>query len=68
MDDRTLAGQLGSLPEGVAALPQAHQQDLADALREARRRQGRALAQAGNDALRFIPALLRPAVRRAMGL
>ncbi|GAA4660346.1 hypothetical protein [Amycolatopsis dongchuanensis] len=68
MDDRTLAAQLGSLPEGVAALPEAHQEDLAEALRAARRRQARALAKAGDEALRFVPALLRPAVRKAMGL
>ncbi|WP_236795288.1 hypothetical protein [Amycolatopsis sp. GM8] len=68
MNDRTLAAQLGSLPEGIAALPEEDQQDLSDALHEARRRQARALAKAGNEALRFIPALLRPAVRRAMGL
>ncbi|MTD57187.1 hypothetical protein [Amycolatopsis pithecellobii] len=68
MNDRSLAAQLGPLPEGVAALPEEHQQDLADALREARQRQGRALAKAGNEALRFIPALVRPAIRRAMGL
>lgn len=68
MTDRTLAAQLGSLPTGVAALPEHEQQDLADALREARHRQGRTLAKAGEEALRFIPALLRPAVRRAMGL
>ncbi|SFJ84570.1 hypothetical protein [Amycolatopsis sacchari] len=68
MDDRTLAAQLGSLPEGVAALPEAQQEDLAEALRAARRRQARALAKAGDEALRFVPALLRPAVRKAMGL
>ena len=63
-----LAGQLGDLPESVAALPAEHQQDLADALREARRKQGAALAKAGDDALRHVPALLRPAVRKAVGL
>lgn len=68
MNDRTLAAQLGGLPEGVAALPVEHQQDLADALTEARRRQGRALAKAGDEALRYVPALLRPAIRKAVGL
>jgi hypothetical protein len=64
----TLAGLLGSLPEGIEALPEEHKQDLADALRAARRRQAAALAKGGNEALRYIPAMLRPAVRKAMGL
>ena len=68
MSDRSLAGQLGRLPDAIDALPEAHKQDLADALDEARRRQGAALAKAGNDALRYVPALLRPAVRKAVGL
>ncbi|GAA3851193.1 hypothetical protein GCM10022380_81510 [Amycolatopsis tucumanensis] len=69
MAERTLAEQLGAEPPaGVAALDPAHQQDLADAVRSARRRQAAALAKAGNDALKFVPALLRPAVRKAVGL
>lgn len=69
MAERTLAEQLGAAPPaGVAALDPAHQQDLADALRSARRRQAQALAEAGNDALRFVPAVLRPAIRKAVGL
>jgi hypothetical protein len=68
MNDRTLAGQLGGLPEAVAALPDEYQQDLADALHEARRRQAIALAKAANESLRYVPALLRPAVRKAVGL
>ncbi|HVW43728.1 MAG TPA: hypothetical protein VHC18_20505 [Amycolatopsis sp.] len=68
MSDRSLAGQLGGLPESVEALPEQHKQDLADAVYEARRRQGAALAKAGDDALRHVPALLRPAVRKAVGL
>lgn len=68
MSDRSLAGQLGALPEGVDALPGEHKQDLADALYDARRRQGAALAKAGDEALRYVPALLRPAVRKAVGL
>jgi hypothetical protein len=68
MSDRTLAGQLGSLPEGIDALAEEDKQDLADALHAARRRQASALAKAGDDALRFVPALLRPAIRKAVGL
>lgn len=63
-----MAGQLGNLPEGIATLPEQQWQDLADALHDARRRQASALAKAGNDALRYVPALLRPAVRKAVGL
>ena len=68
MTDRTLADQLGGLPASVAALPETHQRDLADALHEARRRQATALSKAGEESLRFVPALLRPAIRRAVGL
>ncbi|KAA9165487.1 hypothetical protein FPZ12_005270 [Amycolatopsis acidicola] len=68
MSDRSLAGQLGTLPEGIEELPEEHRQDLADAVRDARRRQASALAKAGNDALRYVPALLRPAIRKAVGL
>lgn len=68
MSDRTLAGLLGSLPEGVEALPEEHKQNLAEALREAHRRQAAALSRVGDEAMRHIPSLLRPAVRKAMGL
>jgi hypothetical protein len=68
MSDRTLAGLLGSLPESIDALAEEHKQDLADALRAARRRQAAALAAGANEALRYVPAMLRPAVRKAMGL
>lgn len=66
MSDRTLAEQLGDLPASVAALPDANKQDLANALQEARRRQAAALSKAGEESLRFVPALLRPAIRRAV--
>jgi hypothetical protein len=68
MSDRTLAGMLGRLPESIEALAEEHKQDLADALRTARRRQSAALAKGGNAALQFIPAMVRPAVRKAVGL
>jgi hypothetical protein len=41
---------------------------LADALREARRRQSASLAAAGEEGLKYVPAFLRGAVRKAMGL
>ncbi len=66
---RTLADLLGDdLPAGIVALPEEHRQDLADALRDARRRQSAALAEAGEAGLRHVPALLRGAVRKAVGL
>ncbi|MEV4056115.1 hypothetical protein AB0J55_33320 [Amycolatopsis sp. NPDC049688] len=69
MAERTLADQLGGyLPEGIEALEQHEQQDLANALRDARRRQAKALAEAGEEGLRYVPALLRGAVRKAVGL
>lgn len=69
MAEPTLTEQLGAAPPtGVAALDPVHQRDLADALRSARRRQAAALAKAGDDALKFVPTLLRPAVRKAVGL
>ncbi|HKS46853.1 MAG TPA: hypothetical protein VJT49_17420 [Amycolatopsis sp.] len=68
MAERTLAEQLGSLPEGIEALAEEHKRNLADAVRDARRRQAAALAGAGDEALRFVPALLRPAIRKAVRL
>ncbi|MEV4148099.1 hypothetical protein AB0J40_30840 [Amycolatopsis sp. NPDC049691] len=69
MAERTLAEQLGgTLPGGIEALEEHERQDLADALRDARRRQAKALAEAGEEGLRYVPALLRGAVRKAVGL
>jgi hypothetical protein len=65
----TLTDQLGAPPpQGIARLPADRQQELADALRQARRRQASALASAGEESLKYVPALLRGAVRRAVGL
>ncbi|MEU4522338.1 MULTISPECIES: hypothetical protein [unclassified Amycolatopsis] len=69
MAERTLADQLGGyLPEGIEALEEHERQDLADALRDARRRQAKALAEAGEEGLRYVPSLLRGAVRKVVGL
>lgn len=66
---RTLGEQLGGdPPEGVRALPEDDQQALADLIGDARRAQGTALAKAGEDGLKYVPALLRGAVRKAVGL
>jgi hypothetical protein len=66
---RSLAEQLGgALPEGIEALQEHEKQDLADALREARRRQTAEIAVAGEEALKFVPGVLRGAIRKAVGL
>jgi hypothetical protein len=65
---RALEEQLGvSLPHGVGALADEELADLADAIRAARRRQAKALAEAGERALKRIPRLLRGPVRKAAG-
>ncbi|GLW94163.1 hypothetical protein [Actinokineospora globicatena] len=58
----------GPLPPAVMALPPADALDLADALRAARRRQARHLGEATEESLGQLPRLLRPLVRRAIGL
>jgi hypothetical protein len=68
MSERTLAEQVGRLPAGIEALAADHQRDLAHAVRDARHRQAAALARAGEESLRHVPALLRPAIRKAVGL
>lgn len=68
-DRHTLTGQLGRTPpDGIATLSTEHQQVLADALRDARRGQAAALATAGEESLKYVPAPLRRAVRKAVGL
>ena len=65
---RALEAQLGTrVPNGVARLPEAELQDLAEAIRAARRRQAAALAEAGERALSRIPRLLRGPVRKVAG-
>lgn len=68
MSERTLAEQLGSVPGGIDALAEEHKRDLGRAVHDARRRQSAALAKAGDESLRYVPALLRPAIRKAVGL
>lgn len=66
---KTLADRIsGDLPAGIAALSEQHQQLLADALVEARRRQGAELAAAADASLKYVPKLLRGPVRKAVGL
>ncbi|WP_020667861.1 hypothetical protein [Amycolatopsis nigrescens] len=66
---RTLADQLGGEPpEGIKALSEEERQHLSDTLRAARRRQAAALTTAGEEGLKYVPALLRGAVRKVVGL
>jgi len=63
-----LAGELGaSPPAAVAALSEAELEDLAGAVRDARRRQAAALARAGDEALGRLPRIVRGLVRRVIG-
>ena len=65
---RALKEQLGNrLPKGVTALADEELEDLAEAVRAARRRQAKALADAGERALNKIPRVLRGPVRKAAG-
>lgn len=53
-------------PAGLAALDDAALITLAAAVREAQEHQARELRDAGDRALRLVPALLRKPVRKAM--
>jgi hypothetical protein len=56
----------GKVPAGLRELENEHLEHLASAVHEAHRRQGQALAEAGERALGHIPRLLRGPVRRVM--
>jgi hypothetical protein len=58
----------GELPEGLAALDGEELRDLADALRDARKRQSEALADATREVLGYVPRLLRGPVRKVLGV
>ncbi|WP_028008772.1 hypothetical protein [Solimonas flava] len=55
-------------PDALAALDAASLQQLADALRDARRRQRAQMAAATDSALLHVPLLLRGAVRKILGI
>ncbi|HET9103622.1 MAG TPA: hypothetical protein VFN55_09735 [Solirubrobacteraceae bacterium] len=57
----------GSAPEGLRALADDDLDHLAAAILDARRRQGRALAEAGERSLSHIPRLLRGPIRKLVG-
>ena len=63
-----LRAQLGgSAPQALRELSGDELTDLSDAIRTARRRQTKALADAGERALGHIPRLLRGPVRKIVG-
>lgn len=65
---RALGSELGARPpRGLAGLDPEQLEDLAAAVREAKRRQAAELAAAGEHSLRFIPRLLRGPVRKVFG-
>jgi hypothetical protein len=57
----------GDVPPAVAKLSDTQLRDLADAIHEARRRQARAFAEAGERALDRVPRLLRGPIRKIAG-
>jgi hypothetical protein len=64
---QALKQQLGDTPPGsVATLAPEQIQDLAEAVRAARRRQATELAAAGDQAFRHIPRLLRGPIRKIL--
>ncbi|MFI6028755.1 hypothetical protein [Amycolatopsis magusensis] len=65
----SLAGQLGrALPAGIDALSEEEKALLGEVFGAARQRQSAELVRAVEDGLKYVPALLRGAVRRAVGL
>ncbi|TSE00277.1 hypothetical protein FOS14_07555 [Skermania sp. ID1734] len=64
-----LAAELGAAPPaGLADLPDAYAQRLADTLATARKSQAAELAAATTEALRHVPRPLRGTVRKVVGL
>jgi hypothetical protein len=57
----------GDVPEAVGRLGEAELRDLAHAIRDARHREGKALAAAGERALERVPRLLRGPIRKVVG-
>jgi len=63
-----LSAQLGGdVPDALRGLHDEQLQDLAKAVGDARRRNGAAIAAAGDRALGHIPKLLRGPIRRVVG-
>jgi hypothetical protein len=53
----------GDVPPGIAGLDSEHLQLLAQAVADAKRRQAAEIAAAGDQALKYVPRLLRIAIR-----
>jgi hypothetical protein len=65
---RALQAELRAVPPaGLASLSNEQLNDLAAAVRDARRRQAAELQAAGDQALRHIPKLLRGPIRKVVG-
>lgn len=60
-----LGAAAASLPD-LSAVPDPALHALVDAVRAAKQHQRQLLADAGDHALRMVPALLRPAVRKVL--
>jgi hypothetical protein len=56
----------GDVPPGLTALSESDLRDLADAIRDARHREGEALAASGERALHRVPRLLRGPIRKVV--
>jgi hypothetical protein len=57
----------GDVPPGLERLSEAELRDLAHAIRDARHREGEALAASGERALARVPRLLRGPIRKVVG-
>ncbi len=65
---QALEAQLqGPVPGALHDLDDRHLTDLAQAIRTARHRQAAELQEAGDQALKHIPRLLRVPIRKALG-
>jgi hypothetical protein len=56
----------GDVSDGLAELESEHLLLLAQAVADARRRQAADIAAAGDQALKYVPRLLRVAIRKVM--
>jgi hypothetical protein len=57
----------GDVPAGLTRLSEAELRDLTHAIRDARHREGEALAASGERALERVPRLLRGPIRKVVG-
>jgi hypothetical protein len=57
----------GDVPDGLAQLDSEHLHRLAQAVADAKRRQAAEIAAAGDQALKYVPRLLRVAIRKVTG-